>query len=311
MTIRTYEPGDEAGQVSIYNEAAADLPKFKAATLDEIRRRYRAADFDPGTRFYAVDAGQPVGYASFHANGRISFPWCRKGYESCTEPLFQRVLTAMQERHMPKAFAAYRADWTAPLDFFAAHGFQKTREMVNFVQDLVDMPTPAVRQGVGYSPLRPTDLPDLIRLAPEALRTTALEELERHFFHNPYYRADASFVLRSRQDGRPEAVGLVIINNTYANPHQLDAAMPCFRLGAFGAEGMQTKRVNGLFSFLARGQDVNRLGLELMGHAGFLLQEANVASFAGQVPSDAPNLLRFYQSHFRRQGSFPVLERAL
>src|SRR5262249_51646942 len=34
MTIRTFQPGDDAVQVSIYNEAAADLPKFKPATID-------------------------------------------------------------------------------------------------------------------------------------------------------------------------------------------------------------------------------------------------------------------------------------
>ena len=45
MTIRTFRPGDDIAQVSIYNEAAASLPKFKPATVDEIRRRTRAADF--------------------------------------------------------------------------------------------------------------------------------------------------------------------------------------------------------------------------------------------------------------------------
>src|SRR5713226_353207 len=204
MTIRTYQPGDEAAQVSIYNEAAVHLPKFKAATLDEIRRRYRAVDFDPGTRFYAIAGGQPVGYATFHTNGRISYPWCCKGHENCAEPLFQSVLAAMQERRMPRAFAAYRADWTAPLEFFAAHGFQKRRDMVNFVQDLVDMPTPATKQGIPYSCLQPSDLPALMRLAPEVLRTTSIEALERHFFHNPYFPANSFFVLRSRQDGEAE-----------------------------------------------------------------------------------------------------------
>ena len=42
MKIRTYAPGDDGAQVSIYNEAAATLPKFKAATLDEVRRRTHA-----------------------------------------------------------------------------------------------------------------------------------------------------------------------------------------------------------------------------------------------------------------------------
>ena len=50
MKIRTFLPGDDAAQVGIYNEAAAALPKFKAATLDDVRRRIHAPDHDrPGT----------------------------------------------------------------------------------------------------------------------------------------------------------------------------------------------------------------------------------------------------------------------
>jgi hypothetical protein len=36
-----------------------------------------------------------------------------------------------------------------------------------------------------------------------------------------------------------------------------------------------------------------------------------VPAFAAQVASNVPHLLRFYQNYFRRQGSFPVYERAL
>ena len=61
MTIRTYQPGDEVAQVGIYNEAAGDLPKFKPATLDEVRRRARGPDFDPDTRFFAEDFGDVQG----------------------------------------------------------------------------------------------------------------------------------------------------------------------------------------------------------------------------------------------------------
>src|SRR5258707_2500575 len=143
MTIRTFQPGDEAAQVSIYNEASAELPKFKPATLDEIRRRHRAADFDPTMRFFALDGNLPVGYAAFHANGRVSYPWCRKGHEEFAEPLFQKVLEALQERGIRKAFAAYRGDWQAQIDFFLAHGFHKAREMVSFMVHLADTPTPA------------------------------------------------------------------------------------------------------------------------------------------------------------------------
>jgi hypothetical protein len=75
---------------------------------------------------------------------------------------------------------------------------------------------------------------------------------------------------------------------------------------------MQTKRVNGLFSFLApAGDDADEMGLELLRHAATRLRQTGAASLAAQVPSDVPHLLHFYEMFFRRQGSFPVFERAL
>src|SRR5207302_1892542 len=145
MTIRTFQTGDEVAQVSIYNEAAAALPKFKAATIDEVRRRLRDRDFDPLTRFYALAAGKSVGYATFQNNGRVSFPWCRKGHEALAVPLLDQVLAAMRQRGMRRAFAAYRGDWPVQREFFLKHGFTQTREMINYVLDIVEMPTPAAR----------------------------------------------------------------------------------------------------------------------------------------------------------------------
>ena len=312
MTIRTFQPGDEAAQLGIYNEAAGALPKFKPATLDEIRRRCRAAGFDPGTRFFALANGQPVGYCTFHTNGRVSYPWCRRGHEGLAEPLFERVLEAMRERGLRKAFAAYRADWPAQRDFFLAHGFAQAREMVNFVVDLVELPTPAARPSSTVAPLRPEEVPAVFNLAPEALRSATSADLEAHLFRNAYFPSNAVFALRGRTTGAPVAVAVVVENPSYANPHQLDSAMPCFRLGAFGTEGMQVKRINGLFSFLARaGNEVNPLGLDLLGQAAYRLRSTAAETLAAQVPSDAPHLLGFYQRYFRRQGSFPVFERAL
>ena len=89
--------------------------------------------------------------------------------------------------------------------------------------------------------------------------------------------------------------------------------MPCFRLGAFGSEGMTTKRIKGMFSFVAR-SDLNifTTGMDLLGHASNRLKDDDdVACYAAQVATDAPALLAFYQRIFERQGSFPVYERDL
>jgi hypothetical protein len=312
MTIRTFQPGDDVAQVSIYNEAAGALPRFKPATLDDVRRRCRAADFDPAQRFFAIDKARPVGYATFHANGRVSYPWCRTGFESQGEPLFEAVIEAMRRRGLKKAFAAYRGDWPLQAEFFLAHGFRLAREMINYVIDLVDLPTTATRLSSPLTPLTPADVPGLLRLVPEALRTDSPAELEQHLLDNPYFTPESLFVLRSRTDGSPVAAGILIDNPGYAHPRQVDAGMPCFRLGAFGTEGMQTKRINGLFSFLARpDREAGSLALDLVGHGASRVQSKDIDTFAAQVPSDVPHLVRFYQQYFQRQGSFPVFERAL
>src|SRR5439155_2495590 len=197
---------DEAAQVGIYNEAGAGLPRFKPATLDEVRRRYRGADFDPSTRLYAVEGGRPVAYASFNANGRVSYPWCRKGREHWAEPLFEAVLQALRQRGQARAFAAYRGDWPAQRDFFLRHGFQQRREVVNFVIDFAEMPTPAARTSSAVGPLTPADLPAVLKLGRGVLQVEDTAGLEQSLLRNPYFPPESAFVLRNRIDITPVAV---------------------------------------------------------------------------------------------------------
>jgi hypothetical protein len=310
--IRTFDRGDDGALVSIYNEAAADLPKFKPATLDEVRRRLRGPDFDPQTRFFAVENGATLGYATYHANGRVSYPWCRKGHEALAGALFQAVLDAMKARGIRRAFAAYRRDWPVQGAFFKAHGFVQAREMVNFAMDLVEMPTPAARTSSSIDKVLPRDIPGILRLAPQVFRAGTAEALERHLLHNPSFPAESVYVLRSRSDDSPLAVGILVTQDDYADPNKLDSEMPCYRLGAFGTDGLQVKRVNGLFSFLvAPGPQAGALSLDMMAEAAARLQETELETLGAQVPSDVPHLLRFYQQYFRQQGSFPEFERSL
>jgi hypothetical protein len=184
--------------------------------------------------------------------------------------------------------------------------------MVNFTLDLVDMPTPMARPSSTVGPATLDDLPAIFEMGANVLLVPDLAALERYLFHNPFFSADSVFVLRNRAAGAPVAAGILVAKPEYANPLQVDAAMPCFRLGAFGTEGMQTKRINGLFSFLAPdSRDVNPLALDLLGYAAYKLRDTEVDTFAAQAPSDAGHLLRFYKQYFQRQASFPILERTL
>jgi hypothetical protein len=312
MTIRTFQPGDDLAQVSIYNEAAGELPCFKPATLDEVRRRGLAPDFDPSTRFFALVNNRPMGYISFHASGRLSFPWTRKGHEALAEPLLKHALDQMKQQGHARSWSAYRGDWAPVRDFFLKHGFAQSKEIVNWVMDLAEMPTPAAKLQLPVSPLTPAVLPELLNFCPGLLRVKTTQELEKHLLHNEYFPADSVFVLRGKTHGQPVAAGILVANPSYSHPRQVDAQMPCFRLGAFGTEGLTTKRLNGLFSVLmADTKDVNPMALDMLGYAVSRLETTNVETIAAQVPSDMAHLMRFYKQYFIRQGSFPIYERAL
>lgn len=312
MTIRTFQPGDETQQVAVYNEAAKALPGFKPATVHEVLRRVRARGFDPASRYYALQGTEVVGYCGFQPSGRVSYPWCRPGHEQFAEPLFARAIEAAREQGVPALHAAYRTDWTAMHQFFESHAFVKARDMVNFAQDLIDLPTAPGRVGGTVTPVTPTDVPTLLRLGEGVLRLTTLMQLEKHLFRNPYFTERELFALRGKS-GEVLACVVLITDSTYADPKVVDPLAPCFRLGAFGTEGLETKRIKGLFSVLAR-DDGNfpTLVLDALAQASVRLQDFDdISTFAAQVPSDATHLLTFFQRHFRRLGSFPVYERAL
>lgn len=309
LQIRNFLPGDEEKQAAIWNIAAAGLPGFKPTTSEEVRRRTRAGDFDPALRFYAVANGEIVGYCSAQANGRIGFPWTLPGNDAATT-LLDAAVASCRARGMAKLFTAYRADWTAQNAFFEKHGFRKARDMVNFAQNILDLPTMVVRRGLNVAPLQPGDIPAIVALAPTVLRLPA-DRLEREWFHNPYFPADSMFVLR-RADQSIHGAGILINNPSYANPMQIDAQAPCFRLGAFGTEGMSTKRVNGLYSFLIRDDsDAFPAALDLLSYIIGRLEDETIDTLAAQVPSDAAHLLGFYQRYFRKQGAFPIYQRVL
>jgi len=310
VNIRQFRKGDEAAQIDIYNTAAAPLPGFKPSTVAEIVRRTRK-DFDPASRFFAEVDGRVVGYAGFHPNGRVSLPWTLPGFEACAEPLYARVEDAMRARGLSGAFAAYRADWPSVHAFFEQRGFRKARAMVNYIIDLLDMPTPSARPSSSLAPVTSDDVPAILAMGAQALRVQTAAELERHLFKNPFFTAQSLFCLRSRSDGSPLGVGILIYDPHFANPRAVDSAMPCFRLGAFGCENMQTKRISGLFSFLTKPDaNVSAVGMDLMGQAAARAsQYDDVDCLAAQVASDTP-LAAFYQRHFRLQGSFPVFEKS-
>jgi hypothetical protein len=168
--------------------------------------------------------------------------------------------------------------------------------MINFVQNLTDMPTPGVRAASSVVPMEKKDVAGVLALGEGLLQVSTTALLEKHLLANPFFPSDSVFVVPGATEGLPKAVGLLVLNSSYAQPERVDGDMPCFRLGAFGTEGMETKKINDLFSFMARpGRHCHALGLEMLGHALHQLFHTPLGVLAAQVPSDAPHLLRFLE----------------
>jgi hypothetical protein len=310
MPIRWYEPGDEHRQASIYNAAAGSLPGFKPAKAEEISRRYQAADPDPRSRFYAVENGEVVGYAVFGENARISYPWCLPEAQAWSKPLLEAALAEMEKRKLSEAWAAYRADWSSVLRFLEGQGFVEKRAMINYVGELSALPRredlPTNRRVERF---RRGDLPKLLALAPRLFCDSDVQAIERFFWNHELYRFDDSLVaLKDQKNGELLGVSVLVIDDRFAEPTKIDAAMPCFRLGAFGTECQRHKRVNGLFSCIFADEAEGEL-MMMLDSVWSRARESGLTHIAAQAPSDVPSICALYDRHLRRQATFPILAR--
>ncbi len=312
MAIRLFQSGDEQKQASIYNAAAGSLPGFKPAKAEEVSRRYQAVDFDPGSRFYAVDNGEVVGYAVFGENGRISYPWCLPLAQAWREPLLEAVLAEMGKRRLSEAWAAYRADWSSVLGFLDEQGFVEKRAMINYVGELSGLPRPGqLPADRSIEPLRREELPRILSLAPHLFAGTDAQTIERYFWNHSFYRFPENlFALKESKSGEMVGVYVLVIDDRFADPTKIDAAMPCCRLGAFGTEDQRHKRVNGLFSCVFADRNEGELMMKLE-PVWSKASGAGLTHIAAQAPSNAPAVCALYDLYLQRQGMFPIVARDL
>ena len=308
MTIRPYQPGDESAQVHIYNIAASGLPCFKPANVEEVARRYRTADPDPAAKWYAVEAGAVVGYAVLNPNGRISYPWCLPDYQALHEPLLERVLDEMRRAAIPKPGRPIAPTGSRCLVLPRPRVLAGSRD-----DQLRRRPGPiapiARASGPGDppdgterpAPAREPGPRDLRRRRPRGTRGVLLEQPVLR--HVEPLRPEIG-------DGRsdPAGGGPAHRHRGYADPTKIDAAMPCFRLGAMGTEHERHKRVNGLFSCVFAEESAGEI---LLAEAVRRLKQAGLAHLAAQAPSDQPALIAFYDRYLHRQGLFPILSRPI
>src|SRR5262249_8797105 len=128
--------------------------------------------------------------------------------------------------------------------------FRDKRQMINYVAEveqlLPDTPLPPDRI---VEPLRPEEMGDLHALIPDIDPNDDARRFQRFYAENPFYDFSGQIIaLKEAGTGRILGIAHLVVESRFADPTQINAAMPCFRFGTFGTERERHKRVNGLFS---------------------------------------------------------------
>jgi hypothetical protein len=182
---------------------------------------------------------------------------------------------------------------------------------MNFVAEVTKLPDEPVHSELNITALARQEVPDAYALDPSAFAVASALELEKAWLDGPYLSGESLFALRDAS-GALLGVGIAIVDDRFADPTKIDSAMPCFRLGGVRTESERTKRVNGLFSYVARpGPENHRFGRLLLGEARRRFDRAGLRSAAGQCPDDRLVELSFFRIYFREQCAFPVFVRQL
>ncbi len=314
MNIRQFHPGDEAEQLRIYNTAAAGQIKFKPAAIVDLQRRTQAKDFDPANprirrrerrrrRLLHLASQRPCRLSVVPAGLRIgSGPSIRPhaaGDEAARHPPGLHCIPQGLADHHRFFSNKTVSSWPA--------------RVINYLLPFENMPTPSARVSNTITAATVEDAAGIFALDPSVFRVGSADALRDALWNNPYFTPASLFVMRQRGDGSPLAAGIFITKADYADPRAVDTSMPCFRLGAFGTEGMTTKRIKGLFSFVTKpDRSVFSVGMDLLSYASNMLTDDDeIGCYAAQAASDAMALNAFYKQTFERQGSFWVFEKDL
>ena len=310
MLIRTYQPGDEQAQARIYNAAAGSLPAFKPASPEEIARRYQGDDADPGIAVLRRGRWRGRGLCGVlrERAHQLSLVPARGG-GGARAAAASRPRSRWTAAAMPEAWAAYRADWSAVLDFLRGHGFVEKRQMINYLADVSRMPgPPRSARGSGHRAARTRRGLPARGAGPEAVLRRSSRVRSRRSSGRIRITTSprASSRSRSAADGRVLG-GLPAGDERPVRRPEQDrrrhALLPPRRL-RHRARATQARQRAVL---LRRSPTSPKASCCSRHPIGGVHAQAGLTHVAAQAPSDAVALCAFYDRIFQRQGAFPIL----
>src|SRR5262249_11565751 len=163
----------------------------------------------------------------------------------------------------------------------ARRGFARSREMINYVADVSDLPAGVPPREGAFAPVGREEFRQAVAMGEGLFVGEDPEAVAGFYAESPYVTPVGLFALNNVRDDPLRGLGVAIVDGRYADPTQIDAAMPCFRLGSLGTEVERHKRVKGMISVVFRDEED---GVALLAEASRRLRQAGLAHAAAQVP---------------------------
>lgn len=308
MLFRGYRSGDEHAHALIRRATSSLYPGLPAATSDTLLDDISPSHFPSIVPIYADESagssGGIRGTISLRADGRVSIPECLPGHEHLAPELVRQAMKLAASRGLSRAVAIVPARW--PLDeVFRQSGFCRVREIVNFTQSALGLPTAVGRSSTRFQSMTPADLPGIEFLSLSGTDLTR-DQLGECLSQVSAHSAQPPAVMR-RPDGTAMGVGWLMENDDWPPVEVADPLGCDLHVGTWGAPVHATARIDGVFSFLAASPlETLSVGLDLLGHLMSEMTSHRIDTVATQVPADASQLVSFYDRYFLRQGTLSI-----
>ncbi|MFC2082517.1 hypothetical protein ACFLSG_00555 [Candidatus Bipolaricaulota bacterium] len=132
LTIRTYQPGDEAREVEFDRQIMASWPWPSACTEEGLARMISSPSFDPNHFIYAFDDDRLVGKAEIWfirksedgtRSAFLQFPRTLPGFEKARQPLLDHVTRHLAEEGCGRIQIQGCTAWDGSVEWLFDHGY--------------------------------------------------------------------------------------------------------------------------------------------------------------------------------------------
>ena len=204
MEIKTYSESYLEKQYEIGNSLLKNWLGARQSPVSRLKKVYSQPDFDPNTKFYAIDQGEVVGFIPAKQTGdttaNLEFPMVKEGYSQAEEMLMEYAFTALRNMGIKELKTRASPLWGETMSMTDKYGYELSELMWKNAELKVDS-YKAAEGGHPTQNVTESDLPEVKEIM-ISFRENSEEEAQRqiHLLQKISERVTSWKIVR--QDGR-------------------------------------------------------------------------------------------------------------